>query len=69
MARKRSPEHDWICRRCGCACTMPGAPEPRHVGGGQGLRACRWAPDPVLRADHEAEAAAVVAALLDRRRR
>jgi hypothetical protein len=63
MARKRSPENDWICQRCGCACDAQGE---RHLGGGQGMRACRFPPDPVLRRDAEAEAAALVAALRKR---
>lgn len=66
MARKRSPDHDWICRRCGCPCDMDGT---RHVGGGQGMKACRWDPDPVLRSVFEAEIAADMAAIVNRLRR
>ena len=54
MARKRSPEHDWICRRCECPCDPPG-PEPKHIGGGQGMRACGKTASPVLRSEFEAE--------------
>jgi hypothetical protein len=61
MARKRSPENDWICQRCGCPCDWQ-----RHLGGGQGMRACRFPPDPILRGEAEAEAAALVAALRKR---
>jgi hypothetical protein len=66
MGRKRAPEHDWICRRCGCACDEGGQ---RHLGGGQGMRACKREPDPVLRSELEAEAAAVVAGLRARSNR
>jgi hypothetical protein len=64
MARKRSPEHDYICQRCGCPCDAGGT---KHLGGGQGMRACRFAPDPILRSEHEREAAAVVRGLRLRR--
>ena len=60
MARKRSPEHDFICQRCGCACDESGT---RHLGGGPGMRACRFPPDPILRAQFERETAAAVAGL------
>jgi len=60
MSRNRAPEHDYICRRCGCACEEDGT---RHLGGGPGMKACRWAPDPVLRAAYEAEIAADIAGL------
>lgn len=60
MARKRAPERDWICLRCGCPCEEDGS---RHLGGGRGMRACSRAPRPVLRSALEAEAAAVVASL------
>lgn len=64
MARKRSPEHDWICRGCGCPCDQAGT---KHLGGGQNMRACKRAPIPVLRSVYEAEAAAAVAAVRARR--
>jgi hypothetical protein len=64
MARKRSPEHDYICQRCGCACDEYGT---KHLGGGQGMRACRRTPDPILRSEHEREAAELVQSLLRRR--
>lgn len=71
MGRKREPGFDWVCRRCECPCTPPG-PGGKHVGGGQGMRACRREPVPVLRRDLEAElgqaAAAVVAAIREHRR-
>lgn len=60
MARKRSPEYDYICQRCGCACDEAGT---RHLGGGQNMRACRRDPDPILRSEFEAEAAAIVASI------
>lgn len=60
MARKRSPEHDYICIRCGCPCDAAGT---RHLGGGQGMRACKKPPHPMLRSQFEAEAAAVMAGL------
>lgn len=66
MARKRAPEHDYICQRCGCACEADGS---RHLGGGQGMRACKFPPDPILRSEAEAEAGAIVAALRARRER
>lgn len=60
MGRKRAPEHDYICRRCGCPCeSYPG----RHVGGGQGMRSCRTTSDPVLRRDFEEEARDAVASM------
>lgn len=66
MGRKRAPEHDWICLRCTCPCNPPGA-EPRHLGGGQDMRACRKPPVPILRSEYEADmeqlAAAAVKAL------
>jgi hypothetical protein len=64
MARKRSPEHDYICQRCGCACDEQGT---RHLGGGQGMRACRFPPNPILRSEHEREAAELVRSLRLRR--
>ena len=54
MSRKRPPEHDYICLRCGCACNPSG---DRHLGGGPGMRACGLPPRPVLRSDWEAEVA------------
>jgi hypothetical protein len=60
MARKRSPEHDFICQRCGCACDEAGT---RHLGGGQGMRACKKPPMPKLRSEVEAEARAIVSEL------
>lgn len=68
MARKRSPEYDYICTRCGCPAEGDGS---RHLGGGRGMRACKkqaGQPLPVqLRREFEAEAAAVVAQLRGRR--
>jgi hypothetical protein len=63
MARKRGPEQDYICQRCGCACDRYGT---KHEGGGQGMKACDKAPDPILRSAYEAEAKAVVESVLDR---
>lgn len=61
MARKRTPDHDYICRRCGCPC----GPQPgKHLGGGQGMKACRGPSDPVLRSVYEAEIAEDIAMLL-----
>jgi hypothetical protein len=66
MGRKREPDHDWVCRRCGCPCVMPGTTRTgKHVGGGQGMRACNQA-EPVLRRDLEHEAQQVVAGLRNR---
>lgn len=62
MARKRSPEHDYICRRCGCPCDFT-----KHIGGGQGMRACGQAPDVVLRSAYEAEIKADLEAIFGRR--
>ena len=58
MARKRAPEHDYICMRCGCPCEADGS---KHVGGGQGMKACGKPPVPILRGQLEAEARAVAA--------
>lgn len=64
MTRRRSPEYDYICRRCGCACDSIGH---RHLGGGNAtMRACRRGPDPVLRREFEREICDDVAALRDR---
>lgn len=52
MARKRSPEHDYVCTVCGCPSEPPG-PGARHVGGGRGMRACRQA-RPMLRSEWQA---------------
>lgn len=66
MARKRNPEHDYICIRCGCPSTMPG-PDAKHIGGGRGMRACRKPPHVMLRRDYEAMIAADLASIrLDR---
>lgn len=67
MSRKRAPEHDWICRRCLCPCMPPGHPEQRHIGGGQGMKACKLGADPILRSEHDAEVSAVVGAIRSRR--
>ncbi len=49
MTRRRSPEHDYICQRCLCACNVSGT---RHEGGGSAdFRACEKPPIPVLRRD------------------
>ncbi len=56
MGRKRSPEYDYICIRCGCAASPPG-PGAKHVGGGQNMRACRKPPMIRLRSEWEAELA------------
>jgi hypothetical protein len=50
MGRKRAPQHDWICIRCGCPCEADGS---RHLGGGQGMRSCKKSPRPMLRAEFE----------------
>lgn len=64
MSRRRPPEHDYICRRCGCACNAAGT---RHLGGGsRDMRACDRAPEPLLRSDFEAQIRADVAAVIDR---
>jgi formylmethanofuran dehydrogenase subunit B len=63
MARKRSPEQDYICQRCGCACDRYGT---RHEGGGQGMKACNKTPNPILRSVHEAEVKAVAESVLNR---
>lgn len=63
MARKRAPEDDYICQRCGCACDQYG---DKHVGGGQNMKACEKPQHPILRSEYEAEAAAVVASLKNR---
>jgi hypothetical protein len=55
MARKRPPEFDYICERCGCPCDFR-----RHLGGGQGMRACKGPVRPVLRSVYEAEIAQAV---------
>lgn len=60
MARKRAPEWDFICLRCGCPCDEFGT---RHEGGGQGMKACGYPPNPILRSAWEAEAAEIVAAI------
>lgn len=66
MARKRAPEHDYICIKCECPCDPAGE---RHVGGGQNMRACR-SPKPMLRSEWEAritaDAEAAVAAIRQR---
>lgn len=55
MARKRAPEHDYVCTRCGCPCGPYGG---KHLGGGtKGMRACDQAA-PRLRSEWEAELAA-----------
>jgi len=61
MTRRRAPERDYICRRCGCAChPYPG----KHLGGGsRGMKACRGPSVPVLRAEFHAGVTAVVAEL------
>lgn len=69
MARKRAPEHDWICARCECPCDGAGS---GHLGGGQNRRACKKTPMPVLRSKHEAmlaQSAADAAAALAFRRK
>lgn len=63
MGRKRAPENDWICQRCGCPCMPAGVQRQRHIGGGQGMRACRAEPDPILRTDYEREVAEAVSHL------
>lgn len=64
MARKRAPEHDWICQRCECPCEPP-VPDAKHVGGGQGMRACKREPTPILRRDFEANMQESVQAAMD----
>ena len=71
MGRKRAPEHDYICIRCGAAVDGPweGA---KHVSGGavRGQKACGKPPVVRLRSDWEAEldrdAKAAVAAIRNR---
>jgi hypothetical protein len=59
VARKRSPENDYVCTMCGCPSDPPGVTivgghPPRHLGGGStGMRACRRA-RPMLRTEWEA---------------
>jgi hypothetical protein len=66
MARKRSPQYDFICIRCGCPCDEAGT---RHFGGGQGMRACGKPPNPMLRSEYEADIRATLESVfLDRRR-
>ena len=65
MGRKRSPENDWICQRCWCPCTADGA---RHVGGGQGMKACAKPQHVVLRSVLEAEMRTALAEHRDRMR-
>lgn len=63
--RRRPPEYDYICRRCGCACNGR-----RHLGGGStAMRACGKPPDPVLRSVFKAEVREDVAAIRERFRR
>lgn len=50
MGRKRSPEYDYVCRRCGVACDLPGT---RHYRGGRSPRACKGTPDPTLRREYD----------------
>jgi hypothetical protein len=64
MARKRSPEHDYICIRCGCPCDAGGT---RHLGGGRGMRACKNTPHVMLRSEYDAMIAADMAAFRARR--
>lgn len=65
MARKRSPEHDWLCLRCECPCNPPWHSQQVHVGGGQNRKACRKAPNPILRADYDAMIAEMASAARD----
>ncbi len=66
MTRRRSPEHDYICQRCLCACNVSGT---RHEGGGSAdFRACEKPPIPVLRSDFEKMIAGDVAAIRERHR-
>lgn len=74
MARKRSPENDYICMMCHCPTEPPGvrisdgAP-PKHLGGGSiDMRACKQA-RPILRSEWEAMIQRDVAALRSRMRR
>lgn len=74
MARKRAPENDYICIRCGGAVDGPWA-GAKHVSGGavRGQRAC--GKDPVVRlrseweAQQEAEAQSIAVMLRERRGR
>jgi hypothetical protein len=52
MARKRSPENDYLCIRCGCPCDAAGT---KHLGGGQGMKACGKKPHARLRSEWDAE--------------
>lgn len=61
MGRKRSPEHDYICRLCQCPCDSHGG---RHLGGGDADHtACGKPADPVLRSEWDAMMAADLAAV------
>lgn len=63
MARKRPPEYDYICLRCGCPCEADGS---RHWGGGTiNHRACGWPPRPILRSVFEAEMQAIAECFKD----
>jgi len=62
MARKRSAEHDFICKVCNCPCEADGS---RHLGGGQNMRACKGAPQPILRSEWDAMMAEMVACARD----
>ncbi|SKK36945.1 hypothetical protein [Mycobacteroides abscessus] len=67
MTRRRSPQHDYICRRCLCACNISGT---RHEGGGSAdFRACGKPPIPVLRSDFVKELAEDVASIRERHQR
>lgn len=68
MARKRSPENDYICMMCHCPTEPPGlrisdGRPPVHLGGGSvDMRACKRA-RPILRSEFEAMVARDVAAI------
>lgn len=64
MTRRRPPQYDYICQRCGCACDAGGT---RHLGGGsRGMCACGKPPDVVLRSDFDRDVGEVVDMLRSR---
>ena len=67
MTRKRSPEYDYVCRRCGVACE-----HDRHYRNGWTKGGLCKHPTPMLRRDYEAwmdqMAKDAVAAIQARRR-
>ena len=60
MSRKRPPVHDYICRRCWCACDRHPL---RHIAGGSSEFVACQAPEPVLRSTYERGLASDIAAV------